>query len=238
MTIRFLHLDQKLISFRVIGNACPSLRLTQPFDQFQRRLAVINVVVTNGFKLRPHLPVKPRSILDPGRKTVGILSPQPLTIGFTPTLIKDNRVPAIGDLGFAPLTIKMLHVLDGVLGFPNQESIEDETVEVHKDAMRQEFIDLLNSGLLAISDLVDRRNLIGCIVIDMHGRILGPPCMHPVNEAFKGTLFLFAIMCPPVHKAIVFASGHIGILATHPPEIFKTTLHQGMPFDIKIDVES
>lgn len=70
-------------------------------------------------------------------------------------------------------------------------------------------------------------------MVDVHGGILFPPAVNPINECFERRLLLGLIMRPPVFKhqlAILLANGA--------QKIFKSSLHHRIPFDIECHIRN
>ncbi len=111
------------------------------------------------------------------------VAPRSLALAeLQPRLEGDDARARVAEVDLALEAVERLHLLDRVALDRRAQRLADGPQQVDEDAFAQESIDLGLPRAVAAHEALERRRLVGCVVVDVHGRVRGETSHEEVDQ--------------------------------------------------------
>ena len=94
--------------------------------------------------------------------------------------------------------VELLDLLERVARRADHESLAHDVVEIHEHAAAQQVVHLGLAGGVLAHEPLDRRLLVGGVVVDVERRVPPAPLDQPVDEPLERRALLPLVVRPPV----------------------------------------
>ena len=129
---------------------------------------------------------------------------------LAPLFRRDYRITACAYFRVAGIAVEVLHILDGIGGLPYSQRAFHDFIQIDEDIVPQQLIHFLLAEAVTAHEASTGGNLIGRIMVDMHGRVLLPPLIDPSDEFPERVSLLIGVVGPKVPKRAPAVSLKIG----------------------------